>query len=139
MKVLANDLNPQCFNYLQQNIKLNKVQKLIIPFNMDARLFAKKIVEMGNDSSQDEVGEDFLRFDHVYMNLPVDAVEFLDVFVGLFNKANQKVWTVEGKWKLPLMHVNGFTYEAERPKALKYFAERIGKAMRYKDFREEDI
>jgi hypothetical protein len=27
------------------------------------------------------------------MNLPVDAVEFLDVFVGLFDEANPKVWS----------------------------------------------
>ena len=26
------------------------------------------------------------------MNLPVDAVEFLDVFIGLFKDANPKVW-----------------------------------------------
>lgn len=45
MKVLANDLNPECFKYLKENIKLNKVEKLVLPFNMDAREFVKYIVK----------------------------------------------------------------------------------------------
>jgi tRNA (guanine37-N1)-methyltransferase len=39
IKVLANDLNPACFEYLKKNIALNKVQKQVLPFNMDARAF----------------------------------------------------------------------------------------------------
>lgn len=69
------------------------------------------------------------------MNLPVDAVEFLDAFIGLFVNANPKIW-----WRdendpktlmLPMIHVNGFTYEKDRESALIWFKERIGKAMDY--------
>jgi hypothetical protein len=28
------------------------------------------------------------------MNLPVDAVEFLDAFIGLFNKCDPAIWHV---------------------------------------------
>lgn len=59
------------------------------------------------------------------MNLPMDAVEFLDVFSGLFNNANPKVWgdpQDNNKIKLPLIHVNGFTFEPEKEKALTFFA-----------------
>ena len=72
------------------------------------------------------------------MNLPVDAVEFLDAFIGIFVNANPDVW-----WKdssdpkslmLPMIHVNGFTYEKDKESALEFFKERIGKAMNYPKF-----
>jgi len=77
------------------------------------------------------------------MNLPVDAVEFLDAFIGLFNHANPKVWckdptditTIE----LPLIHVYGFTFAKEKDEALKYFVERIGKSLEYPEFNEKDV
>ena len=92
IKVIANDLNPACYEYLQKNIKQNKVEKLVVPFNMDARAFVKKVVASSKDPKQTEIPEDFLRFDHCYMNLPVDAVEFLDAFIGLFKDANPLIW-----------------------------------------------
>lgn len=36
MRVLANDLNPECYHYLRKNIVLNKVADTVIPFCMDA-------------------------------------------------------------------------------------------------------
>lgn len=78
-----------------------------------------------------------LRFDHCYMNLPVDAVEFLDAFIGLFRDANQEVWG--NPIKLPMVHVYGFTFHHEEAKAKEYFTERIGKAMNYPEFKEADI
>lgn len=78
------------------------------------------------------------------MNLPVDAVEFLDAFIGLLNRANYKIWssneTPDPKtYILPMIHVYGFTFFAEKDKALEYFVDRIGKAMQYPDFKAEDI
>ena len=74
------------------------------------------------------------------MNLPMLAVEFLDCFIGAFNKADKTIWqNAEGKFELPLIHVYGFTQEKEQDKAKTYFAERIAKAMRYPEFKEEDI
>ena len=51
IKVIANDLNPSCYEYLQKNIQMNKVGKLVIPFNMDARAFVRHCVESSTDSS----------------------------------------------------------------------------------------
>jgi tRNA (guanine37-N1)-methyltransferase len=94
---------------------MNKVNKLVIPFNMDARAFVRKVVESSKDHKQAEIPEDFLRFDHCYMNLPVDAVEFLDAFIGLFKEANPLIWADKntGELKLPMIHVYGFTFHHE--------------------------
>ncbi|KAL3233915.1 tRNA (guanine(37)-N1)-methyltransferase [Nakaseomyces bracarensis] len=40
--VLANDLNPESFKYLQENIQLNKVGECVIPFNYDGAEFIEK-------------------------------------------------------------------------------------------------
>ncbi len=69
------------------------------------------------------------------MNLPVDAVEFLDVFIGLFNDANPLIW----KDDLPMIHVYGFSFHHELDKAKEYFVERIGKAMHFPSFSAEHI
>ena len=51
IKVIANDLNPACFEYIEKNIHMNKVDKLVIPFNMDAREFVKHVVACSSDPS----------------------------------------------------------------------------------------
>lgn len=78
------------------------------------------------------------------MNLPVDAVEFLDAFIGLFNHANPSIWSSNGSkdpntFMLPMIHVYGFSFFSEKDKALEYFVERIGKAMNYPQFKAEDV
>lgn len=40
--MLANDLNPISYKYLQQNITLNKVQRDVTAFNMDGRAFIRQ-------------------------------------------------------------------------------------------------
>jgi hypothetical protein len=39
------------------------------------------------------------------MNLPVDALEFLDIFSGFLNNANEKFWNLNN---LPIVHVYCF-------------------------------
>lgn len=63
---------------------------------MDAREFVKMIVDRDSDNAlKKALPSDMLRFDHCFMNLPMDAVEFLDVFVGLFNRADPQIWQFE--------------------------------------------
>lgn len=64
--VYANDLNPQSVKYLAENAKLNKVQAHIRTYNMDARDFVRRLVR-----------EEQVKIDHVIMNLPASAVQFL--------------------------------------------------------------
>lgn len=40
--VLANDLNPESYKYLVENIKTNKVNKFVEPFNIDGAVFIKE-------------------------------------------------------------------------------------------------
>ena len=49
IRVIANDLNPACYEFIKQNIKMNKVEKLVVPFNMDAREFVRMVVKKSND------------------------------------------------------------------------------------------
>ncbi|CAG8701993.1 5848_t:CDS:2, partial [Scutellospora calospora] len=42
--VYANDLNPASYNYLMENIKLNKVHDKVYPYNLDGKLFISKAV-----------------------------------------------------------------------------------------------
>lgn len=129
LKVLANDLNPDGVEFLKRNIKLNKIEKRVLPFNMDARLFLRMLVDKDDTSAEKlSVPKDFLRFDHCYMNLPVDAVEFLDCFIGAFNNSDKSIWLRPGETEitLPLIHVYGFTFEQEKDKALAFFVDRIG-------------
>lgn len=114
--VLANDLNPQCYEYLKINADINKIEKLIECFNMDAREFLKESLLRK---------ENQMRFDHIYMNLPVDAVEFLDVFTGLFREAPKEIWNENN---LPMIYVYGFDTGKTPEEVKSNFFERIQKA-----------
>jgi tRNA (guanine37-N1)-methyltransferase len=87
---MANDLNPECYKFLKQNIEENKLQHLVTPLNMDAREVVLKIYNKELE----------FHFNHVYMNLPVLAIDFLDVFGGFTHKT--------GRVDLPYIHVYGF-------------------------------
>jgi len=70
--VYANDLNPASHKYMLQNMKLNKVEKKLKPFNLDGRKFVQQMASDG------------VLFTQVFMNLPASAAEFLDVFSEAF-------------------------------------------------------
>ena len=112
VKVFANDLNPSCFKYLNNNILINKINKnLIHTYNMDARDFIKTLIEKTKhltDDEEDNIDNNFphdVHIDHIYMNLPKDAIEFLDVFIGLFKGCKENIYN---KDNLPIVHVYGF-------------------------------
>jgi len=85
----ANDLNPDCYSYMMINTKSNKIEPYITWTNQDAREFIRDLVETD------------IMFTHAYLNLPADAIEFLDVFYALFSRE---------KWEtLPILHVYAFS------------------------------
>ncbi|CAM0872674.1 unnamed protein product [Alopecurus aequalis] len=109
--VYANDLNPTAVEFLERNIVLNKLERKIEVFNMDARRFVSAIY-----SSQH-----VRPVTQVVMNLPKDAAEFLDIFRGILRnrQAGQP-------FVLPKIHVYGFS-KAEDPEY--DFNERINLAL----------
>lgn len=73
--VIANDLNPYGYEYLVHNAQLNKISQKMLCYNMCARAVMKKLY-----AEKAKRAVEFKEPDHIYMNLPVDAIEFLDVF-----------------------------------------------------------
>jgi len=143
VKVYANDLNPDAYEYLNNNIKLNKLDKdksVIKTYNMDARVFIKSLVNLTKNSiDEDEENPDKifpydLHIDHIYMNLPKDAIEFMDIFFGLFKGCKEKIYN---KDNLPIIHVYGFAKTDNEP--LECLKKRIAKAfkMKYELFKKE--
>jgi len=76
------------------------------------------------------------------MNEPIHAIEHLTYFIGLFKTANPEVWCKDPEkpetLRLPLLHVSALTSVASYD-CKNYFTTRIRKAMKYEDFKEEDI
>ena len=102
-KVYANDLNPESFKWLQENVQLNKAAKERVSCsNLDGRDFVTTILKTA-------AVENLEKTCHVSMNLPALAIEFLDAFVGLFREQQD----------IPklMIHVYCFTNDMEAPKA----------------------
>lgn len=110
-KVFSNDLNPESFKWLVENVRTNKkASENIECFNMDAREFIrnvmkKKLSEIWSDNIEKVENV------HVVMNLPALAITFIDVFQGLFTDCKH----LRDKAKiLPKVHVYGFS-KSETP------------------------
>ena len=88
--VLANDLNPESYKWLNQNAK-QKLKAPLLTFNMDGRDFIRDVVKQdllqrwkGIHEDQKKLETPDLNEIQLFMNLPDLAIEFLDVFPGLF-------------------------------------------------------
>lgn len=67
--VVANDLNPHCHEYLEKNCEINQVKNKTFCWNMCAREAMRKLY-----ADKEHMGKHFSEPDHIYMNLPVDAI-----------------------------------------------------------------
>lgn len=114
--VLANDLNPESFKYLQENIELNKVTPLVKPLNLDGGRFIAESFQLLNQwrhqaNSTISVPLKLSHHDHkrhkkqpampstkelqipdhishFVMNLPDSSITFLHNFIGLYHGAD---------------------------------------------------
>lgn len=100
--VLANDLNPESFKWLQANIRRNKVSHCVSAFNKDGKDFICN--EIKNDLIsrwRNSEAKDYKI--HITMNLPAMAVEFLNSFCGLLNDIEDDSHLI-----YPIVHVYCF-------------------------------
>jgi len=131
--VYANDLNPESYRWLRENAAVNKVNDKLKAYMLDGREVIKlaagrklpppavPLVRVKGDMKEQqegggEGGNEL--FQHVIMNLPATAVEFLDAFNGAFDRED---------WKdadLPMVHVYAFLRGDQELKDLQYRAEK---------------
>ncbi|CAI5482176.1 unnamed protein product [Closterium sp. Yama58-4] len=97
-RVYANDLNPSALTFLAQNIIANRVDGKVEIFNLDGRDFIRHLLSLPRP----------VHMTRIVMNLPADAIEFLDVLKGAFPL---------GKWGTrtppPMIHVYAFSKAAD--------------------------
>lgn len=101
--VLANDLNPASFKWLEHNAKKNKCGDFLKTFNKDGRDFI--LTDVKSDLIKRWLSPKKKDYNiHLTMNLPAMAVEFLDAFCGLMDDHTLHI-TAE---PMPLVHVYCF-------------------------------
>jgi len=153
--VLANDLNPTSFKYLQVNAETNKAADRLRPFCQDGREFIRAVFrtlfdnpfpaftppksatqlarerrQKTNPSSTESSppGPDRKRINHFVMNLPGSAIEFLDALRGVLSQSDD-LRLVYGQDQLPTIHCYCFTKEMEADKAEQDIRQRVSERL----------
>ncbi|XP_050336026.1 tRNA (guanine(37)-N1)-methyltransferase isoform X2 [Bactrocera neohumeralis] len=104
--VLANDLNPESYKWLQHNGKRNKCLAHMKTFNKDGRQFLLEDVKPDLLKRwKEQATADYSI--HITMNLPAMAVEFLDAFRGFLNDEEAKEF-LNQQLNYPTVHVYCF-------------------------------
>ncbi|KAJ1529524.1 hypothetical protein ONE63_006297 [Megalurothrips usitatus] len=104
-RVLANDLNPESFKWLQHNVKINKVADRVTVHNKDGADFILQDIKADLLKCWGEGNEKNI---HITMNLPAMAVEFLKNFRGLIAPEEKPANFIS-----PIIHVYCFIKNAE--------------------------
>uniref|UniRef100_A0A158Q8P4 tRNA (guanine(37)-N1)-methyltransferase n=1 Tax=Elaeophora elaphi TaxID=1147741 RepID=A0A158Q8P4_9BILA len=93
--VLANDLNPNCIDYLKRNVELNHLSfDRLKLYNMDAAVFIKTVLadDLSYEAENYSISDSKSKAPtdaHVVMNLPGMSLQFLPYFRGcLHDKSN---------------------------------------------------
>lgn len=139
--VWANDLNPESYKSLVDNIKLNKVGDYVQSYNADGGAFIKQssadllkskhqvTVYPKTKSSRSDPAKrpDPVKtlvqprtFSHYVMNLPASAITFLPHFIGLYANVPgmpadeiKKLFAPHTEHKLPMVHVHCFSTKSD--------------------------
>lgn len=118
VRVLANDLNPHSYKWLDHNVKINKVQQQVTTYNKDGREFILQEVKSDLLERIEKRDTDMKEYSiHLTMNLPALAVTFLDAFVGLL-KDNEMGFESSNSIPTPICHCYCFVKGVEDPKIM---------------------
>lgn len=135
--VMANDLNPQSYKYLEINNKLNKTEKFVRCYNIDGAEMIKKSGNLLMEWYQANEGKIVSKLpvhrskkrkaegesravpsyetveipkhiSHYVMNLPDSALTFLDKYIGVYSNEQYEEFIKGYDFKLPYIHVYCF-------------------------------
>lgn len=115
VKVYAFDVNPDAYNYLKENIKLNKLKGEVIPYNLNVRDLLNPSDTFGK-LLQDKA-------DRVIMNLPERSTDFVDVACFLMKNSggilhfyhfSEKPNPIERTIDLLHKKLNGLSWDIEK-------------------------
>ena len=125
--VLANDLNPESYRWLNENIQKNRRARTqgVQTFNMDGRQFIETAAkECMVKLMREEKSENDNQKIHILMNLPASAIEFTDVFVGLLSDVDKNSLS---RKVVPRVHCYCFSKADDKVADVK---DRVEKAMK---------
>jgi tRNA (guanine37-N1)-methyltransferase len=159
--VWANDLNPESYKSLEDNIRINKVGDFVTSRNTDGAdfirqsafdlvksersipIYPKVKFSRSAPPTQKPVPDRTLvqprTFQHYVMNLPASAITFLPSFIGLYSDVPgmpadeaKKLFTPHTEQKLPMIHVHCFSTKSDDNVAeTKEICEEISRQLQY--------
>jgi tRNA (guanine37-N1)-methyltransferase len=157
--VWANDLNPESYKSLVDNIRINKVGDYVRSYNTDGADFIRQsaadLLKTKHSvdiyaKSKSYKGDLTARtpertivqprtFSHYVMNLPASAITFLPSFIGLYSNVPgmpaaeiRKLFTPHTERKLPMIHVHCFSTKSDDNVAeTKEICEELSRQLQY--------
>lgn len=157
--VWANDLNPESYKSLVDNIKINKVGDFVKSYNTDGAEFIRKAsadllkteysvaiypkTKFSRSAPQNNKRPEPVKtlvqppiFSHYVMNLPASAITFLPSFIGLYSNIPgmpaAEIKKLLTHHKLPMIHVHCFSTKSDDNVAeIKRICEEISQQLQY--------
>ena len=122
----AFDINPYAYKYLKENIELNKLKGLILPYNINIKELSKPTNNLGNKLKN--------KANRIIMNLPEKSIEYVDIVCFLMNLSggmlhiyhfSEKQKPIENtidKLSLSLKKYNWYVYKVINSKVVKAYS-----------------
>jgi len=124
--IYAFDINPYAYKYLKENIELNKLKGLILPFNIDIKELSKPTSNIGNKLKN--------KANRIIMNLPEKSTEYVDIACFLmklsggmlhfyqFSEKHKPIENAIDKLSLSLKKYYWYIYKVINSKVVKAFS-----------------